>query len=223
MKVLVVEDDKIILEGLRYSLLGEGYEVATACSVEGALEMLEMDRGIAFCLLDIMLPDGTGYEICRKIREKSRMPILFLTACDDEVNTVMALELGADDYIAKPFRVRELMARMKAILRRTGEYQEQEALTKIGRFTLNLKTGKLYDKETEVVLTAMEYKLLLVFLNHRGQILTRQQILSCLWDEVGDFVNDNTLSVYIKRLRAKLEDENNLIQTVRGIGYRMEA
>lgn len=151
------------------------------------------------------------------------MPILFLTACDDEVNTVMALELGADNYIAKPFRVRELMARMKAILRRTGEYQEQEALTKIGRFTLNLKTGKLYDKETEVVLTAMEYKLLLVFLNHRGQILTRQQILSSLWDEVGDFVNDNTLSVYIKRLRAKLEDENNLIQTVRGIGYRMEA
>ena len=223
MKVLVVEDDKIILEGLRYSLLGEGYEVVTACSVEGALEMLEMDRGIAFCLLDIMLPDGTGYEICRKIREKSRMPILFLTACDDEVNTVMALELGADDYIAKPFRVRELMARMKAILRRTGEYQEHEALTKIGRFTLNPKTGKLYDKETEVVLTAMEYKLLLVFLNHRGQILTRQQILSCLWDEVGDFVNDNTLSVYIKRLRAKLEDENNLIQTVRGIGYRMEA
>ena len=112
---------------------------------------------------------------------------------------------------------------MKAILRRTGEYQEHEALTKIGRFTLNPKTGKLYDKETEVVLTAMEYKLLLVFLNHRGQILTRQQILSCLWDEVGDFVNDNTLSVYIKRLRAKLEDENNLIQTVRGIGYRMEA
>ena len=223
MKVLVVEDDKIILEGLRYSLLGEGYEVVTACSVEGALEMLEMDRKIDFCLLDIMLPDGTGYEICRKIREKSRMPILFLTACDDEVNTVMALELGADDYIAKPFRVRELMARMKAILRRTGEYQEHEALTKIGRFTLNLKTGKLYDKETEVVLTAMEYKLLLVFLNHRGQILTRQQILSSLWDEVGDFVNDNTLSVYIKRLRAKLEDENNLIQTVRGIGYRMEA
>ncbi len=223
MKVLVVEDDKIILEGLRYSLLGEGYEAVTACSVKDAVEILEKDREIAFCLLDIMLPDGTGYEICRKIREKSKMPILFLTACDDEVNTVMALELGADDYIAKPFRVRELMARMKAILRRTGEYQEQEALTEIGRFTLNLKTGKLYDKETEVVLTAMEYKLLLVFLNHRGQILTRQQILGCLWDEVGDFVNDNTLSVYIKRLRAKLEDENNLIQTVRGIGYRMEA
>lgn len=223
MKVLVVEDDKIILEGLRYSLLGEGYEVVTACSVRDAAEIMEKDRKIEFCLLDIMLPDGTGYEICRKIREKSRMPILFLTACNDEVNTVMALELGADDYIAKPFRVRELMARMKAILRRTGEYQEHEALTKIGRFTLNPKTGKLYDKETEVVLTAMEYKLLLVFLNHRGQILTRQQILSCLWDEVGDFVNDNTLSVYIKRLRAKLEDENNLIQTVRGIGYRMEA
>ena len=114
------------------------------------------------------------------------------------------------------------MARMKAILRRTGELQEAEAVTKIGRFTMDVKKGKLYDGGVEVALTAMEYKLLLIFLNHRGQILTRQQILNFLWDDVGDFVNDNTLSVYIKRLRAKLEDENNLIRTVRGIGYRME-
>lgn len=222
MKVLVVEDDRIIMEGLRYSLIQEGYEAATAESVGEAMEILDKDFDIGFCLLDIMLPDGTGYEICRRIREKSKMPILFLTACDDEVNTVMALEQGADDYIAKPFRVRELMARMKAILRRTGELQEAEAVTKIGRFTMDVKKGKLYDGGVEVALTAMEYKLLLIFLNHRGQILTRQQILNFLWDDVGDFVNDNTLSVYIKRLRAKLEDENNLIRTVRGIGYRME-
>lgn len=222
MKVLVVEDDRIIMEGLRYSLIQEGYEAATAESVGEAMEILDKDFDIGFCLLDIMLPDGTGYEICRRIREKSKMPILFLTACDDEVNTVMALEQGADDYIAKPFRVRELMARMKAILRRTGELQEAEAVTKIGRFTMDVRKGKLYDGGVEVALTAMEYKLLLIFLNHRGQILTRQQILNFLWDDVGDFVNDNTLSVYIKRLRAKLEDENNLIRTVRGIGYRME-
>lgn len=222
MKVLVVEDDRIIMEGLRYSLIQEGYEAATAESVGEAMEILDKDFDIGFCLLDIMLPDGTGYEICRRIREKSKMPILFLIACDDEVNTVMALEQGADDYIAKPFRVRELMARMKAILRRTGELQEAEAVTKIGRFTMDVKKGKLYDGGVEVALTAMEYKLLLIFLNHRGQILTRQQILNFLWDDVGDFVNDNTLSVYIKRLRAKLEDENNLIRTVRGIGYRME-
>lgn len=222
MKVCVVEDDEIILEGLRYSLLQEGYEVVTAKTVREARELLDAETEIGICLLDILLPDGTGYEICRRIREKSRMPILFLTACDDEVSTVMALEQGADDYIAKPFRIRELLARMKAVLRRYGERQEPESVTRAGRFRIYLKTGKIYDGDEEVILTAMEYKLLLVFLNHRGQTLSRQQILDCLWDDVGDFVNDNTLSVYIKRLRAKLADEQQLIQTVRGIGYRME-
>ena len=221
-KILLVEDDETIVRTLKDFLHTEGFVVENTDGQKKALSLLE-GAEYDLVLLDVSLNEGNGFSLCSAIKKVRQLPVIFLTASGDEFSVVTGLDLGADDYIAKPFRVRELMARMKAILRRTGEYQEQEALTEIGRFTLNLKTGKLYDKETEVVLTAMEYKLLLVFLNHRGQILTRQQILGCLWDEVGDFVNDNTLSVYIKRLRAKMEDENNLIQTVRGIGYRMEA
>lgn len=225
MTVLVVEDDAMILEGLKYSLLQDNYEVITAGTVKEAMDCIHGGEEFGFCLLDIMLPDGNGYEVCREIRKDSKVPILFLTACDDEVNTVMALELGADDYISKPFRIRELLARMKAILRRTsGDGRTDNNIVTVGRNQVNLQTGKVYFDREEVILTAMEYKLLLVFLNHRGQTLSRRQILDCIWDEVGDFVNDNTLSVYIKRLRKKLGDteENQLIKTVRGTGYRME-
>lgn len=225
MKVLVVEDDEMILEGLEYSLLQEGYQVITAGTVADAKKLLCDNIEFDFCLLDIMLPDGNGYEICREIRKDSKVPILFLTACDDEVSTVMALEQGADDYISKPFRIRELLARMKAILRRTGSGEQTEnIIVMVGENQVNLQTGKVYRQNQEVVLTAMEYKLLLVFLNHRGQILSRKQILDQIWDDAGDFVNDNTLTVYTKRLRKKLgdEDDNQLIQTIRGLGYRME-
>lgn len=224
MTVLIVEDDPIIREGLKYSLMQEEYEVLTAETVAGAYALIDGGSRIDFYLLDIMLPDGDGYEICRKIRAKEKTPILFLTACDDEVNTVMALDMGADDYIAKPFRIRELLARMKAILRRTsGQGQETQIVT-VGKNQVNLHTGKVYADNEEVVLTAMEYKLLLVFLNNRGQNLSRKQILAHIWDDAGEFVNDNTLSVYMKRLRKKLGDteENQMIKTVRGIGYRMD-
>ena len=224
MTVLVVEDDRVILEGLRFALTQEGYQVMTAASAAGAMEVIEGGDSIGFYLLDVMLPDGDGYQICRAVRQISQAPILFLTACDDEVNTVMALEQGADDYIAKPFRIRELTARMKAILRRTSRNPEAAAnILTVGRNQVNLQTGRVYLDQEEIVLTAMEYKLLLIFLNHRGQILTRRQILEHIWDEAGDFVNDNTLSVYVKRLRKKLGDtaEGELIQTVRGTGYRL--
>ena len=224
MTVLVVEDDSVILEGLRFALTQEGYQVMTAASAAEAMEVIEGGDSIGFYLLDVMLPDGDGYQICRAVRQISQAPILFLTACDDEVNTVMALEQGADDYIAKPFRIRELTARMKAILRRTSRNPEAAAnILTVGRNQVNLQTGRVYLDQEEIVLTAMEYKLLLIFLNHRGQILTRRQILEHIWDEAGDFVNDNTLSVYVKRLRKKLEDtaEGELIQTVRGTGYRL--
>ena len=224
MTVLVVEDDSVILEGLRFALTQEGYQVMTAASAAEAMEVIEGRDSIGFYLLDVMLPDGDGYQICRAVRQVSQAPILFLTACDDEVNTVMALEQGADDYIAKPFRIRELTARMKAILRRTSRNPEAAAnILTVGRNQGNLQTGRVYLDQEEIVLTAMEYKLLLIFLNHRGQILTRRQILEHIWDEAGDFVNDNTLSVYVKRLRKKLGDtaEGELIQTVRGTGYRL--
>lgn len=225
MTVWIVEDDAVILEGLTYSLTQEGYQVLTSGTVRDALSLLERNTPFDFCLLDVMLPDGTGFEICRAIRARSQMPILFLTACSDEVNTVMALEQGADDYIAKPFHLRELLARMKAILRRTqGASGQTPSLIQVGENQINTQTAKVTRGGEEVVLTATEYRLLLVFLNHRGQNLSRQQILDCLWDEAGDFVNDNTLTVYIKRLRQKLGDteENHLIKTIRGYGYRMD-
>ncbi len=231
MKVLVVEDDSIIMEGLKISLEQEGYEVVNASTMKDAFDIVDTVSDINICLLDVMLPDGDGYQICRRVREKSQIPILFLTACDDEVHTVLALEQGADDYIAKPFRIRELLARMKAILRRSGAMSGASSsgtldngIVMVGENQININTAKVYRDGEEIVLTAMEYKLLLIFIQHRGKNLSRQQILNQIWDEAGDFVNDNTLSVYIKRLRKKLgdTDENQLIQTVRGIGYLME-
>lgn len=225
MTVLVVEDDGIIRDGLKFALLQENYDVVSAATVSEAMEQIHNSRDIGFYLLDIMLPDGDGYEICREIRKRGKAPILFLTACEDEVHTVMALEQGADDYICKPFRIRELLARMKAILRRISpEDGVSENIIQVGKNQINLQTGRVYSDKEEVILTAMEYKLLLTFLNHRGQTLSRGQILEGIWDEAGDFVNDNTLSVYMKRLRKKLGDtpDGQLIKTVRGIGYRME-
>lgn len=224
--VLVVEDDKIIVEGLKLSLTQEGYEVLAAETKSEALTILNgpCRSDIDICLLDVMLPDGNGYEICTEIRKWSDMPILFLTACDDEVHTVLALEQGADDYIAKPFHIRELMARMKAVLRRSQGRTMESSLRMIGSHRIDLQTGKVFRDGKEVILTAMEYKLLLVFLKHRGQILSRQQMLDILWDDVGDYVNDNTLTVYIKRLRSKLEDKDGLyIETIRGVGYRLRS
>ena len=228
MTVLVVEDDEIIAEGLAISLEQEGYQVLKAETQAKALELLESDAEIDISLLDINLPDGDGYTVCKQIRKKSRMPIIFLTACDDEIHTVLALEQGADDYISKPFRIRELLARMKAILRRSGAYadtqEKDKSIISVGDAKVNIHTAKVYREDEEIVLTAMEYKLLLIFIQHRGENISRQQILSQIWDDAGDFVNDNTLSVYIKRLRKKLGDseDSQLIQTVRGIGYRME-
>jgi DNA-binding response OmpR family regulator len=224
MTVLIVEDDNVIREGLQISLRQDGYDVLTAATQNEALHMISGQESIDIYLLDVMLPDGDGYTICKEIRKKSDTPILFLTACDDEVHTVLGLEQGADDYIAKPFRIRELLARMKAILRRTGKETIPKSRLLIGDNTLDLQAGKLYRNEKNVELTAMEYRLLLIFVNHRGQTLSRQQLLNDIWDEAGDFVNDNTLTVYIKRLREKLGDYEGkpLIQTVRGIGYRME-
>ena len=227
MTVFVVEDDDIISEGLKISLEAEGYRVLTASTRADAMELLRKKAEFHVCLLDVMLPDGNGYEICKEIRKTSDVPVLFLTACDDEVHTVLALEQGADDYIAKPFRIRELLARMKAVLRRYGKGDASDNGVKpvmVGENRVELESGKVYRNGEEIILTAMEYKLLLIFLKNRGQILTRQQILNNIWDEGGDFVNDNTLSVYVKRLRKKLDDaeDGSLIQTVRGLGYRME-
>ena len=222
MKILVVEDDPIIQEGLRVALTQEGCDILAAESVSRAKQCLNENRDIDLCLLDIMLPDGTGFDVCASIRAQGDIPVIFLTACDDEVHTVLALERGGDDYITKPFRMRELMARIKAVMRRTGHHEENDSV-RVGENEVNLRTGKVWRGKQEVLLTAMEYKLLLIFLNHRGQILSRGQLLHHIWDVAGDYVTDNTLTVYVKRLRAKLEPDGGeaVIETLRGRGYRM--
>lgn len=220
--VLVVEDDSIIAEGLKLALTGEGMEVTLASSVAeafAALDSEDVGKKIDFCLLDMTLPDGNGMEICTKIRETSEMPIIFLTAMDDEIHTVLAFDKGADDYISKPFHIKELIARMKRLMKRT---KSSASTCVIGSNKVDITNAKMYRDGNEVPLTAMEYKLLLVFINHAGEILDRDQILNILWDDVGSFVNDNTLTVYIKRLRSKLGDEEGgLIETLRGQGYRL--
>lgn len=223
MKVLVVEDDPIIQEGLRISLNQEGFSLVAASSVADAISCLHDDCDFDICILDVMLPDGSGYDVCAEVRKCSDTPIIFLTACTDEVHTVLALEQGADDYIAKPFRMRELMARIKAVLRRSGKKNEVSDVVRIGSNEVNIRSGKMFRGGSEIILTAMEYKLLMIFINNRGNVLSRQQLLHDIWDIAGDFVSDNTLTVYVKRLRAKLEDTDSgeLIQTVRGIGYRL--
>ena len=235
MRVLIAEDDPIIVEGLKIALTQEGYEVEAFGDTNSALEAVKEKVHFDVCLLDISLPDGDGYQICKAIREKSDVPIIFLTAFDDEVHTILAFEQEADDYIAKPFRIRELLARMKAVLRRRGgsssscaddagtKPDETQKLIEIGRNTLDIGSGRIMRDDEEVFLSAAEYRLLLTFVRNRGQLLTRQQILNNMWDSAGDFVNDNTLTVYVKRLRKKLEQEGDepVIQTVRGMGYRM--
>lgn len=238
MRVLIVEDDPIIVEGLKVALTQEKYETTAFGCMNDALDAVGGAKEVHFdvCLLDINLPDGDGYQICKAIREKSDVPIIFLTACDDEIHTVLALEQGADDYISKPFRIRELIARIKAVIRRSGRSAAAEVRTeedaaagadiiKIGRNELNIRTGKVMRGGEEIFLSAVEYRLLLTFAGSRGQLLTRQKILTDMWDSAGDFVNDNTLTVYVRRLRKKLEEEGDdpVIQTVRGIGYRMDA
>lgn len=221
--ILIVEDDSVIAEGLAYALLGEGFLVKrAACAAD--CKTLVADEKFDLILLDVGLPDGTGYELCKLIKAQSDTPIIFLTACDEEVNVVMGLELGADDYVTKPFRIRELITRIKTVLRRAGRNPAADMLT-IGNISINVSQAKVYKNKSEIFLTALEYRLLLTLAGHRGQVLSRNQLLEGIWDVSGDFVNDNTLTVYMKRLREKLEDnpaKPKLIKTVRGLGYMME-
>jgi DNA-binding response OmpR family regulator len=220
--ILLVEDDKTIVMGLEYSLQQEGYDVISCCNAKDAEKAVHW-QAFDLALLDLSLPDGSGYDICRQIREKSDVPIVFLTACDDEVNVVMGLDMGADDYITKPFRVRELMSRLRGVLRRAEKSDETKDELRLGLLVINTRQARVTRDGEELLLTALEYRLLLTFAVHPGQVLSRTQLLEGIWDIAGDFVSDNTLSVYVRRLREKIEDDPNnptLIHTVRGLGYR---
>lgn len=220
MKLFVLEDDAAIGMGLSYSLKNEGYDVTVAKNVKSAYEILNKET-FSLYILDLTLPDGSGYDVCREIKKSGDFPVIFLTAYDDEVNVVMGLELGADDYISKPFRVKELLARIKSVLRRYSK-DSPDGIVSVGSIKVNTNEAKIYKNGAEIILSAMEYKLLLIFINNRGKVLSRQRLLEDIWDVAGDFVNDNTLTVYIKRLRDKIEEDPakpQIIKTVRGLGY----
>lgn len=222
MNIFLLEDDEAIGIGLKYSLENEGYTVTIATSVKSAFEIINKEK-FALYILDLTLPDGSGYDVCKKIKSIGDFPVIFLTAYDDEVNVVMGLELGADDYISKPFRVKELIARIKSVLRRYN--RESKGIIKTGNVLINTNKATVFKNGQEVILTAMEYKLFLILLNNRGNILSRNKLLEYIWDVEGDFVNDNTLTVYIKRLRDKIEDDPSapmIIKTIRGLGYVIE-
>jgi len=217
-RILIVEDDGIIASGLVYALEQEGYAVVHAANVGEAVKNIAKDN-FDLAILDMQLPDGTGFDVREKLLN-TETAVIFLTVVDDEGNIVRAFEGGADDYITKPFRLRELLARVKRTLDgRSGDLRST-AIT-LGRITIDTSAGKAYMGEALIDLTALEYRLLLTFAQNRGQMLTRGQILENIWDSAGNFVEDNTLTVYIKRLREKLGDSVN-IETVRGRGYRVD-
>ena len=219
-KILVVEDDTLIVRNLSELLRQEGFAVTTASGQKEALQAAE-NVGFDLALLDISLLDGNGFSLCKSLKERYQLPVIFLTATDDEASVVMGLDMGADDYIIKPFRPMEMISRIKSVLRRTGRAQ---AVFEIGNLRVDSVRGTVHKNGKEVYLSALEYRLLLVFLNNRGVVLSRSKLLEIIWDIAGEFVNDNTLTVYIKRLRDKIEDDPQnaqIIRTVRGIGYKV--
>lgn len=223
MDIFLLEDDEAIGIGLTYSLENEGYNVTLAKSVKEAEKIID-EKEFSLYILDLTLPDGSGYDVCKRIKAKGDLPVIFLTAYDDEVNVIMGFELGADDYISKPFRVKELMLRIKSVMRRYSN-ETGDGIIKINNLKINTNEAKVYKNNEEIILTAMEYRLLLILLSNRGKVLSRTALLENIWDVAGDFVEDNTLTVYIKRLRDKIEEDPakpEFIKTVRGLGYVIE-
>ena len=222
IKILMIEDDSTIAFGVKYALEQEGIKIDISKDLEsGRFNVNENNYDLI--LLDVILPDGNGYDFCKEIRKINNTPIIFLTACDDEVNVVMGLDLGGDDYITKPFRVRELISRIKAVMRRNKGEDKSKKVLKYGDLSIHTLEARVFKGSEEVFLTSVEYKLLLILIQNENIVLSRNQILEKLWDITYDFINDNTLTVYIKRLREKIEDDSSNphhIITVRGIGYK---
>ena len=220
--ILLVEDDKNIVMGLEYTLRQEGYDVIV-CGDAAQAQKAVAQSHFNLALLDLSLPDGSGYDICRSIKARGDVPVVFLTARDDEPSVVMGLDMGADDYIAKPFRIRELLSRLRTVLRRAEKSDEPKDELRLLDITINTRQARVIKNGVDIALTALEYRLLLTLVVNSGQVLSRMQLLEGIWDIAGDFVSDNTLTVYIKRLREKIEDDPQnprLIHTVRGLGYK---
>ena len=223
-RLFLLEDDRSLIDGLRYSLEKNGFRLPVARTVGEAMERLERTEDYDLLLLDVSLPDGTGFDVCRQVRaQDAGIPIIFLTAADEETNVIRGLDGGGDDYITKPFRLGELCSRIRAQLRRSGRPQERERKElRSGGLFIDLLAGRAYMEEGMLELTAAEYRLLCLLVENEGRVLTRTQILDALWDGNGSFVDDNTLSVYVRRLREKLEEDPSApahLLTVRGRGY----
>jgi len=220
-KILLVEDDKTIVVNLTEFLNKEGYIVRNVFGQSAAMQLLAQEN-IDLVLLDVSLAEGNGFSACSAIKSEYGIPVIFLTASGDEFSTVTGFDLGADDYISKPFRPRELASRIKNVLRLTGSMGK---IVKLKDVVVDTEKGIATKHNKDLYLSALEYRLLLVFINNRGSVLTRAQLLDSIWDIAGEFVNDNTLTVYIKRLREKIEDDPanpEIIKTVRGLGYKVE-
>lgn len=217
-KILLVEDNETIIMGLKYSLEQEGFQVISAKTAKESKEKLD-NKSIDIVLLDVSLPDGNGFEICKEIKEKNDIPVIFLTAQDEETSVVLGLDLGADDYIVKSFRTRELISRIKSVLRRYGK-KEENNIIQYKNIKIDTISAKVYKNNKEIIFTSLEYRILLMLFTNQNKLITREQLLEKIWDIAGNFVNDNTLTVYIKRIREKLEDDS-IIKTIRGLGYRI--
>jgi len=220
LRIFLIEDDKAIAKNLTFLLRSEGFAVTRAATQKESVAVLDENK-FDLALIDISLPDGNGFAICTTIKAQANIPVIFLTASADEASVVTGLNMGADDYITKPFRPMELIARIKAALRKSGH---APSTFEIGSLHVDTASGTVKKQGKEVFLSALEYRLMLVFLSNQGIIITRNKLLDELWDAAGEFVNDNTLTVYIKRLREKIEDDPadpQIILTVRGMGYKL--
>ena len=215
MKILIVEDNDIIARGLEYSLNKEGFTTHIEKTVDDAKNDLT-SNSYDLIILDISLPDGNGFDLCKYIKEYTSIPVIFLTAKDEEKDIVQGFDFGAEDYIIKPFRNRELISRIKNVLR---HHHKESNIIKNGDITINQNENRVYKNDKEIVLTALEYKILTLLYNNLDKTITREILLNKIWDIAGNFVNDNTLTVYIKRIREKLDTED--IITIKGIGYRV--
>lgn len=218
-KILLVEDNETIILGLEYLLKEEGFEYCIVKNKRDTLNILDK-KVFDVVLLDVSLPDGNGFDLCKYIKEKKNTSVIFLTAKDEEKDVVLGFDLGADDYVIKPFRNRELISRIKNVLRRKKNIDN--CLTS-GNVKIDTILGKVYKEDEEVGLTKLEYKILVDLFSNKNRLITREEILNDIWDVAGNFVNDNTLTVYIKRIREKIGDkEGKIIETVRGLGYRVK-
>lgn len=217
--ILLIEDNESILKGLVYSLEQERFKVTTAMTIKDSKNLLESNNIYNLIILDISLPDGSGFDLCKYIKSNYNILIIFLTAKDEEQDVVQGFDLGADDYIIKPFRTRELISRANNILRRYNNIQTN--IITSSNIKIDLDAQRVYKNDDEIVLTALEYKILALLFTNINQTVSREKILDKIWDIAGNYVNDNTLTVYIKRIRAKLSP-NDIIKTIKGIGYRIE-